>query len=298
MELERQRFEQEAYTADEYDQMRSSETNGEARIPICFCIDTSDSMRNIIAGDWIEVGEKRFVDGQSVVSIRQKPGGKPLVSRLDELKRVLQKLILRLKGNSRTRNSAMISMITFDEYAECIMEFRDVEEVDANRVSHLHSGVEKTSLVRGIKMALERIESSNFINGSFGNHTYRPILVILSDGTPTDSSKSLNEMRGVVRKMTENNELYVMPIGIGSNFNAENLRMFSGESKVYTMQKEEDFNSIFDHIENTISWVTKGMVNEVYDYEKAEVYVEEGVVNTDIGVNVVRTLDEFIYIDE
>ncbi len=299
MGLEQHRNDQEAFTVDEYDQMSSTETNGEARIPICFCIDTSSSMGNIIAGDWIEIGNNRVVDGERVVSIRQKPGGRPLVSRLDELKRVLRQLIIKLKMNSRTRNAAVVSMITFDEFADCIMEFRDVEAVDMNKISRLRCGVDKTSLVRGIRMSLERIESLNRMNESYGNHTYRPILVILSDGLPTDPANALNEMRAMVRKLTEDNDLYVMPIGIGNDFNPEHLRKFSGEGKVYTMKNEEDFDLIFDRIEHTVSWVSQGIVNEIYDYNQAGVQEEDGVINTSIGTDIpVITLEEFADMDD
>jgi len=277
-------YEQEAYTADVYDQMNSSERNGEARIPICFCVDTSRSMDNIIAGDWIKVGGTRTVDGQQVISIKQKHGGKPIVSRIDELKRVMKKMLQKLKENSRTRNSASVSIITFDEFAECVMEFRDVEAVSIDRVSYLRTGVDRTSLVRGIQMSLERIDDQNRMNEGFGNHTYRPILVILSDGIPTDRTNDLVEARRTVRERIENNDLYVMPIGIG-DFNSDNLRMFSGESRVFNMQSEKDFDAIFDMIEHTVAFISEKLVNEAYDISKGAVQAEEGVIDTSMGVD-------------
>ena len=277
-------YEQEAYTADVYDQMNSSERNGEARIPICFCVDTSRSMDKIIAGDWIKVGGTRTVDGQQVISIKQKHGGKPIVSRIDELKRVMKKMLQKLKENSRTRNSASVSIITFDEFAECVMEFRDVEAVSIDRVSYLRTGVDRTSLVRGIQMSLERIDDQNRMNEGFGNHTYRPILVILSDGIPTDRTNDLVEARRTVRERIENNDLYVMPIGIG-DFNSDNLRMFSGESRVFNMQSEKDFDAIFDMIEHTVAFISEKLVNEAYDISKGAVQAEEGVIDTSMGVD-------------
>ena len=61
-------FSEAYYTADYYDQYESTISRGDARIPICFCVDTSSSMRIIIndrSDCVIEEGTARNDDGSS-----------------------------------------------------------------------------------------------------------------------------------------------------------------------------------------------------------------------------------------
>ena len=75
-----------------------------------------------------------------------------------------------------------------------------------------------------------------------------------------------------------------MPIGIG-DFNSDNLRMFSGESRVFNMQSNKDFDAIFDIIEHTVAFISEKLVNETYDISKGAVRSEERVIDTSMGVD-------------
>ena len=275
----------EAYTAEEYAQRESIISNGEARIPICFCVDTSSSM-SIVINDKSEIrevrGTNRYDDGNNVVSVKPKYEDVKLVTRMQELQKVLCTMLDKMRSNDIIAKSAVICIITFDLFADPYIEFTDIGKI------HLESlciGRDRTNAAKGLKMALGRIDKWMHTNSDAGNDTYKPVLIFMSDGQATDGQE--------VRQRSEGNELNVIPIGIGNGIDERWLRGLSRESKVYYMNTDRDFEEVFAEITKKIQRLPYVIPLDESEQNIAN-YVQEGVASTQYGQDYNSFLEEFM----
>lgn len=248
----------DAYTADYFAQYDNSITNGEARIPICFCIDTSSSMDFITnpESDFIVLnnGATHMEDGCSHVrSVRLKKGVIKKCN-LNDLKRVLLQMINRMQQNAIIANSAVVSIVTFSLFADCIVEFSDVNRINPSLINHIKAEENQTNAAKGINMALERLEQLKRLNTGAGNDSYRPVLVFMSDGNPTDIREARNA-GNQIRELADQEKLNVIPIAIGNDIDESWLRRLSHDSHVYHMRREREFDEVFSKITSRIEKV-------------------------------------------
>lgn len=247
-----------AHTLEYYDQYESTISNGEARIPICICVDTSSSMNFLIndnsAVEVIE-GTEKTEDGNRVRSVRAKYDWVKLTSRIDELKKVLGKMIVKMQSNDLLRRSAVICIVTFDKFANCFCEFSDISKVSPNSPRNISVGRDSTNMSKGLRMSLDRLDQQIALGHDAGNDSYRPVLIFMSDGSPTDGVDA-DKLRREVRRRADNNTIKVIPIGIGlGSYNDARLswlKEMSPDGKVYRMNVESEFEEVFDAITTRI----------------------------------------------
>lgn len=252
------RNDNKAYTADYFAQYDSTINNGEARIPICFCIDTSASMGFITnrPEDFVEkAGSEHMVDGSNAVSVEFLPGRTPRY-RWQELQRVLQKMLMRIKQNPVISNAAVVSVITFDRFSDCVVEFSDIHRLNPERVVEgvrARNGSNDTNAGKGLSMALERLDQFKRMNSDAGNESYKPVLIFMSDGQPTDRAEA-ERLGNIVRERSEGEKLNVIPIAIGRDVDESWMRHLSKESYVFHMNYEDEFDRVFDIITRRITY--------------------------------------------
>ena len=284
----------QAYTADYYDQYESTISNGEARIPICFCIDTSASMRNVTGNcKTREVpGSRRMVDGRWVVDVEPLFPWQKLTTRMDELRRVLGVMLSKMKQNSIIARSAVVNFITFDQFADCQMEFTDLIRVSLQSVDRLQVNKDQTNVGKGLRMALQRLDQLERMNSNAGNDSYRPVLIFMSDGDPTDGEYG-DRLRTEVRQRSEDGKLNVIPVGIGSGINERFLRSMSKDSRVYRMDTDKEFEQVFDEITRKIHNTTMVISMDEGESNMAN-QAQENVPNTQYGVSCEDFLEDFL----
>lgn len=285
----------EAYTAEEYRQRESIISNGEARIPICFCVDTSSSMSIVIndKSDLREVrGTNRSDDGNNVVSVEPKYPWIKLVTRMQELQKVLSTMLGKMRSNDIIAKSAVICIITFDLFADPHIEFTDIGGIYTDSLNNIRIGKDRTNVSKGLKMALDRIDQWILANSNAGNENYKPVLIFMSDGQATDG-RDAELAREEVRQRSEANDLKVIPIGIGNGIDERWLRGLSRESKVYHMNTDRDFEEVFEEITKKIQTTTMVISLDEGEQNMAN-YVQEGVASTQYGQDYKSFLEEFM----
>ena len=247
-------FGNEAHTAEYYEQYASTINNGEARIPICFVIDTSSSM-NIVINDKSETKEVRGTgrnkDGNYVVRVVPAYDWVTLVTRMEELQTVFSKMLSKMRSNDILSKSAEICIITFDLFADCYVEFTDLNRISPNSPNNLRVGRDSTNVSKGIRMALERIDRQQVMTSSAVNDFYKPVLILMSDGQATDG-RDAEIARQEVRQRSEEEKLNVIPIGIGRGIDEKWLRGLSRDSRVYHMNTDREFEEVFEEITRRI----------------------------------------------
>lgn len=288
----------DAYTREHYDQYDSTISNGEARIPICFCVDTSPSM-NLVINDPSETqivqGTGRPSDGySSVYHVRPKYPWVKLVTRLQELQKVFGTMLTKMKANDIISNAATICIVTFDQFADCHMEFTDISRVSPDKPSKIQIGRDGTNAAKGLRMALDRLKRQEQMNRNAGNDSYRPVLVFMSDGLPTDGREA-ERVRTEVRQLSEDGEINVIPIGIGKGIDERWMRGLSKESKVYHMNTDREFEEVFELITQRI-WTTTMVIAGDEENNMAS-QAPEDVASTLYGFDNTDFLSEFMNSD-
>lgn len=241
-----------AYTKAYYDQYNNIITNGEARIPICFCIDTSASMNFFTKdSDVIRDESSRHIkDGKEVYYAKPKPGGHTSTL-IKELVKVFHKMMTRMRANEIISQSAVICIIQFDQFADCLCEFTDISKILPDCLNGIETRADKTNISKGLRMCLNRLDQQMDMISAAGNDNYKPVLILMSDGSPTDRAEA-EEARIEVRQRAEDGKLNVIPIGIGSGYDKNWLKSLSADSRVFNMATELEFNQVFNDITTRI----------------------------------------------
>lgn len=250
------RNEYDAFTTEYYAQYNSTISSGETRIPICFCIDVSSSMHFLTnkAEDFTyDDGPSYSEDGSdNVRNVTMKPGCEAHY-RIDEVKRVLKLMIYRMSLIPILKHSAVVSIVTFSRFADCVVEFSELNNIPNRVIDRITTDADQTNAAKGIKMALERLDSIGKIIKDAGNESYKPVFIFMSDGNPTDG-EAARKAGYEVRQRSEDGKLNVIPIAIGMERENETwLRQLSKDSYVYHMEHEDDFDAVFDKIASKIN---------------------------------------------
>ena len=271
-----------AYTAEYYDQYNNTINNGEARIPICICVDTSRSMHFLLnpPEQLIYKNESGMVDGQQVNYVEVKPGFKE-ITKLSRLQEVLCNMFTNMKLDDVISKSAVICIVTFNQFADCFVEFTDISKINTYSPNDIRLGKDMTNVSKGIKMSLERLDQQAAMNSNAGNDSYKPVLILMSDGEPTDSIEA-EKAREQVRQRSDEGKINVIPISIGAGVRGENwLKSLSCKSRVYRMNCLKDFEDVFSEIKERMH-----MIASVVSTDEDE---------QDISVNIPKDVDNSIY---
>ena len=234
--MARNTYDEDAYTREEFSHFQNILLNGTARIPICFCIDVSKSMDWLTnpSSDLIVTGSG-YEDGGSVNHVKLRPGA-TRKSKLDDLKKVLRKLINGLRDEASLRDAAVVSIVTFSRYADTVINFCE----PASNVSE------------GINLALNKLSTMSKVLSDAQTESYKPVFILISDGLPTDGGKA-EDVVSRLRKQAENDELSIIPIGIYMDAPGKQwLRKLRSDGEIFTMNSDYDFERVFDMIQQLV----------------------------------------------
>ena len=272
---------QEAYTQEYFNQHNKIINNGAARLPICFCIDVSRSMRGLLNNkEEYTIQHKYYgtIDGiESANVVQMKDGFKP-VYRIDHLKATLYYFLEKMSKIDSINESAIISIITFAEYANCIKDFSELkaikfEDVKAIKVSEVFS--DGTCMSKGIKMALNKLDEISRSIKAAGNECYKPILVFMSDGIPTDANETKDAIRELKNRI-EKNEIMVIPISLGPETKESTcLDEMSSINEVLYAWKKEAYSNFMHRIKQIVQRKTSVVAaDETDEVETSEIKEE------------------------
>lgn len=285
------------YTSEHYSQQRRILINGDPRALICFCVDVSQSMDEW----WIEKGGLRrnissgFADGHNVdyFDLKDIRPGYAHYKKIDKLNDTLRSLLKELKADRELCKQVAVSIVTYSRFASVKYDFLDCEALD---IESCMCKIEKaeTAMGDGIRTALAQLDEMQNDLRNVDNDYYTPILVFMTDGTPTDDPRlEFAEVRERVQK----DKLYVFPLGIGDGADMARLRdMFplekvpQGFSERYRMIRPEDYGNIFREIREHVRKKQSVMVSEGDSVQSAPVVENSMVINNQMGESIFNNL--------
>ena len=251
--MARNTYDEDAYTREEFSHFQNILLNGTARIPICFCIDVSKSMNWLTnpSSDLIITGSG-YEDGSSVNHVRLRPGV-VRKSKLDDLKKVLKKLINGLHNEAALRDSAVVSIVTFSRYANTVINFCEPVSLDGEVIANqIKLGVDITNVSEGINLALNKLSIMSKVLSDAQTESYKPVFILISDGLPTDGEQAEDAVFRL-RQLATNDELSIIPIGIYMDTPGKQwLRKLRSDGKIFTLNSDYDFERVFDMIQQLV----------------------------------------------
>lgn len=166
------------------------------KLPLCLVLDKSGSMM-----------ERAKTTSGSIVKI-------------DELNSNVKEFINYIKNDPKASKICDLCIIAFGGSVDLISDYSKIEDIPPFRL--IASG--RTPLGEAVKLSIELLEKRRQYYRDNGIEHYKPIMLLMSDGAPTDKYESIAKE---CTKKVNNKDLKIFPVGIGHNFRDEILSEFS-----------------------------------------------------------------------
>lgn len=199
---------------------------GGIKLPVCLILDTSGSMSERIKSS------------------------RGMVVKVDELNNNIDTLLQTIKNDSNARIMSDICMIACGgEQPRVINGYTNVEKIQFNHV--VPSG--RTPLGASVEMALNLLSKRREYYRNNGIEHYKPILMIMSDGQPTEEDYVVYNAAQRCTNAVNNEGLKVLPIGIGESARLDILDMFSPKVKAKCIDNMDVFVKLFEMLSRSMS---------------------------------------------
>lgn len=236
------------------------EENPTTRVPICLCLDVSDSMNRVIDGETRDTGKREFSDGKWWHIVE---GG---VTALQELKSGVNIFYDNLLDDDVAHFAAEICIVTFGGEAELIMDFANLDRQEAERQQKI-SGLKargETPMGEAVNLALDCLEKRKEEYKNAGVDYWQPWLVLMTDGEANGDAADFERAVTRTNDLANHRKLSIFPIGIGDKADKDCLAKFSPLSSPLKF-KGMDFKKFFEWLSASVSTVSQSMPGEIPD---------------------------------
>lgn len=169
---------------------------------------------------------------------------------IDELNNGVSALLNYLEEDDFAKHSVDLGIIRFGGYVETHRPFCNVTDTAYTPLEASGSTPMGEAVDLAITMMEERIDDYKTNGLSF----YKPWVILITDGAPTDSFHS-NAAR--LRDMAENKKIVVFGIGVGEHCKMEQLNKFCSGSMPAVMLKDVKFQEFFEWLSQSLQQVSK-----------------------------------------
>jgi uncharacterized protein YegL len=200
--------------------------NGGIKLPVCLILDKSGSMSE---------------------RVRSSRG---MVVKIDELNNNIQELFRTIRNDSNARLMSDVCLIGCGgEHPEVINGYSSVDKI--NFVPLTAGG--RTPLGASVELALDLLQKRREYYRSAGIEHYKPIMMIMSDGQPTEVESVVYNAAQRCSDMVNTEGLKVLPIGIGDSARLDILDMFSPKVKAKCITNMDVFVKLFEMLSVSMS---------------------------------------------
>lgn len=193
-----------------------------------------------IMGDFIYKKAKPL----PVILLLDTSGSMTIDDHIGTLNRAIQEMLRDFRKAANNEASISVAMITFGKQTGVYQPLADVNEIDIDRVQLEAYGM--TPMGEAIRTAKAMIEDKTQIP----SRAYRPTVVLVSDGAPTDDWKSA--LDAFMTKEARSAKCYRMAMGIGverGTAEYDVLRQFvSSEEQVFEATDASEISKFFQYV--------------------------------------------------
>lgn len=194
-----------------------------------------------IMGDFIYKKAKPL----PVILLLDTSGSMTIDDHIGTLNRAVQEMLRDFRKAANNEATISVAMITFsEEQARVYQPLADVNEIDIDQVQLGAYGM--TPMGDAIRTAKAMIEDK----AQIPSRAYRPTVVLVSDGAPTDDWKTA--LDAFIAKGTRSAKCYRMAMGIGverGTAGYDVLRQFvSSEEQVFEATDASEISKFFQYV--------------------------------------------------
>ena len=199
--------------------------NPTPRVPIILCLDVSGSM-----------------------------GGRPV----EEMNEGIRLFYEALREDETARYAADVAVVAFNSAAECVSDFHGIDSGTVPEVGVPEGG---TDMGAGIRLSLDLLEARKAEYDNAGIDSYKPWMVLMTDGQPNGDEEELKRSIERARALTQRKALTIFPIGIGGGADMDMLRRLSDPRPPLRL-KGLKFREFFAWLSQSASSVSQSMPGE------------------------------------
>lgn len=200
--------------------------SGGIKLPVCLILDTSGSMAE---------------------RIRSSRG---MVVKIDELNNNMDTLLRTIRNDANARIMSDICIIACGgQHPKILNGYTNVDKINYQHV--YPNGV--TPLGESVQLALDLLQKRREFYRNNSIEHYKPILMIMSDGQPTEQDYVVYEAAQRCANAVNNEGLKVLPIGIGQSARLDILDMFSPKVKAKCIDNMDVFVQLFEMLSRSMS---------------------------------------------
>ena len=200
--------------------------SGGIKLPVCLILDTSGSMSEAITSS------------------------RGMVVKIDELNNNIDTLLRTIENDSNARIMSDICMIACGGDTPKVLN--GYTSVDKIKFSHVRP-YGRTPLGASVELALDLLSKRREYYRNNGIEHYKPILMIMSDGQPTEQDNVVYSAAQRCTNAVNNEGLKVLPIGIGQSARLDILDMFSPKVKAKCINNMDVFVQLFEMLSRSMS---------------------------------------------
>lgn len=198
-------------------------TDSSLKLPLCLVLDKSGSM-----------------DG----SVK---GGRGRTTKIEELNQNVARLLEYISKDEKAKRICDICIVAFGgNVPEVIFGYQSIEKIKFKNLTATGT----TPMGAAVKKAIDLLELRRRYYKDNGISHYKPILLLMSDGAPTDN---IDFAAAECSKMVNNKRLKIYPVGIGENFETVYLRQFSPILEPKRIVDISGFTKLFDLLSTSSS---------------------------------------------
>ena len=166
------------------------------------------------------------------------------------LNSAVNEMLTSFKNLDATNASISVSIITFGGNAQICQELKPVSEI--GEINMIASGM--TPMGGAVRLAKEMIENKEIIT----SRTYRPTVVLVSDGMPNDSWEDAIDL---FKNDGRSAKCYRMAMGIGVGEGTNEYRVLekfiSEEERVYSADDASNIKKFFKYVTMSVTSRTR-----------------------------------------
>lgn len=181
-------------------------------------------------------------------------------SAIDELNAALKKLKDDVLEDPTLSNRLEIGIVAFDDDARVERPI-DLISVDTDLPVLSPGGT--TNLVAGMNKSMELVEDRKKFYKSNGEQYYRPFIVLITDGAPTNTAEEIEQLDQTIQQKSEEKRFVFLPFGV----DAADMQLLAklaaqtsderlqNKAKAYKIKDISKFSEVFAFVSASISGV-------------------------------------------
>ncbi len=171
---------------------------------------------------------------------------------IEAVKQGIRTLITELKGDPQAVETAYLSVITFDSHARQLVPLTELMKFSEPEFSA--SGA--TALGEALLVMLDCIKKEVRKNTDVHKGDWRPLVFILTDGSPTDT-EAFSRAVDAVRNADIGN---IIACAAGAKVKIEPLKRITKNVLIMNTISAGDFSNFFEWVSGSIKMTSKSMV--------------------------------------